>query len=159
MLSRRSLSHQPSASCCALLTALLLLAAPVDLSSHHGCMDGAEKAQQELQFVWSRPQTAEIRCSRDALCRTGRRPSASCCALLTALLLLAVPVDLSSHHGCVDGAEKAHQELQFVWHAEFPEPPWLHTHAQPAKRRKLEQSVQRVGGHSRNPPRGTFGAG
>jgi hypothetical protein len=51
---------------------LLLLAVPVDLSSHHGCVDGAEKAHEELQFVWRRPQTAEIRCSRDALCRTGR---------------------------------------------------------------------------------------
>ena len=40
--------------------------------------------------------------------------AASFCALLTASLLLAVPVDLSSHHGCVDGVEKTHGELQFV---------------------------------------------
>ena len=33
------------------------------------------------------------------------------CALLTALLLPAVPVDLSSHHSCIGGAEKAHREL------------------------------------------------
>ena len=33
------------------------------------------------------------------------------CALLTALLLLAVPVDLSSHHSCIGGVEKAHREL------------------------------------------------
>ena len=67
-------SHWPSASFCALLTALLLLAVPVDLSSHHSCIGGAEKAHRELQFAWRRPQTAEIRCSRDALCRTGRQP-------------------------------------------------------------------------------------
>ena len=72
----RRLKRTMSCSSCALLTTLLLLDVPVDLSSHHGCMDGAEKAHQELQFVWSRPQTAEIRCSRDALCRTGRQPAA-----------------------------------------------------------------------------------
>jgi hypothetical protein len=67
------LSHRPSVSFRALLTALLLLAVPVDLSSHHSCISGVEKAHGELQFVWRRPQTAEIRCSRDALCRTGRQ--------------------------------------------------------------------------------------
>ena len=67
LLSRRSLSHRPSASCCALLTALLLLAVPVDLSSHHGCVDGAEKAHEELQFVWRRPQTAETRSTHSSL--------------------------------------------------------------------------------------------
>ena len=55
-----------AASFCALLTAPLLLAVPADPSSHHGCVDGVEKAYQELQFVWRRPRTAEIRCSRGA---------------------------------------------------------------------------------------------
>ena len=60
LLSRRSLSHRPSTSFCALLTALLLLAVPVDLSSHHSCISGVEKAHGELQFVWRRPQTPKI---------------------------------------------------------------------------------------------------
>ena len=66
MPSRRSVSHRPSARCCTRLTAPLLLAVPADPSSHHGCVDGVEKAYQELQFVWRRPRTAEIRCSRGA---------------------------------------------------------------------------------------------
>ena len=65
-----------AASFCALLTAPLLLAVPADPNSHHSCVDGVEKAYRELQFVWRRPRTAEIRCSRDALCRTGRQPAA-----------------------------------------------------------------------------------
>ena len=60
LLSRRSLSHRPSVSFCALLTALLLLTVPVDLSSHHSCISGVEKAHGELQFVWRRPQTPKI---------------------------------------------------------------------------------------------------
>jgi hypothetical protein len=55
-----------AASFCARLTTPLLLAVLADLSSHHGCVDGVEKAYRELQFVWRRPRTAEIRCSRDA---------------------------------------------------------------------------------------------
>ena len=37
------------------------------LSSHRGCIDRVEKAHRELQFAWRRSQTAEIRCSRNAL--------------------------------------------------------------------------------------------
>jgi hypothetical protein len=61
-----------------------------------------------------------------------RTMSCSSCALLTALLLLAAPVDLSSHHGCMDGAAKAHQELQFVQRAEFREPPRVEAARRPA---------------------------
>ena len=56
-----------------LLSALLLVVVVAGLSSHHSCIGGVEKAHGELQFVLRRPQTAEIRCSRDALCRTGRQ--------------------------------------------------------------------------------------
>ena len=52
--------HMMAASLCALLTAPLLLAVPVDLSSHHSCISGVEKAHGELQFVWRRPQTPKI---------------------------------------------------------------------------------------------------
>ena len=68
------LALSSAASFCALLTALLLLAVPVDLSDRHSCIGGVEKAHRELQFVWRRPQTAEIRCSRNALCTTDRQP-------------------------------------------------------------------------------------
>ena len=50
-------------------------------------------------------------CLARATGRLKRTMSCSSCALLTALLLLAVPVDLSSHHSCIGGVEKAHREL------------------------------------------------
>ena len=57
-----------------LLTALLLPAVVAELSDHHGCLSRGEKADSKLQFVSRRPLTAEIRCSRGALVRTGQQP-------------------------------------------------------------------------------------
>ena len=67
--------HTLAASFCALLTALPLLFVPGHLSIHHDCIGGIEKAHRELQFVWRRPQTAEIRCSRNALVSTDLHPA------------------------------------------------------------------------------------
>ena len=67
--------HTPAASFRALLTALPLLFVPGHLSSHHGCIGGVEKAHRELQFVPRRPQTPEIRCSRNALRSTDLHPA------------------------------------------------------------------------------------
>ena len=67
--------HTPAASFCALLTALPLLFVPEHLSSHYSCIGGVEKAHRELQFVRRRPQTPEIRCSRNALCSNDLHPA------------------------------------------------------------------------------------
>jgi len=60
---QQPLMRMPAASFCALPTALLLPVVLADLSSHHDCVDGTEKAHRELQFACRRPQTPEIRCS------------------------------------------------------------------------------------------------
>ena len=59
--------HTPAASFCAHLTALPLLAVVTGIRGHHSCIVGAEKTHMELQFARRRSQTAEIRCSRNAL--------------------------------------------------------------------------------------------
>ena len=59
--------HTPAASFCAFLTVLPPLSVPGHLTSHHSCIGGVEKAHRELWFAWRRSQTAEIRCSRNAL--------------------------------------------------------------------------------------------
>ena len=66
--------HTPAASFCAHLTALPLLAVVTGIRGHHSCVGGVKKAHRELQFARRRPQTAEIRCSRNALCTTDRQP-------------------------------------------------------------------------------------
>ena len=71
---QQSHMHTPAASFCACLTALPLMDAATGITVNHSCIGRVEKAHRELQFVWRRPQTAEIRCSRNALCTTDRQP-------------------------------------------------------------------------------------
>ena len=65
MLSRRSLSHRPSASFCARLTTPLLLAVLADLSSHHGCVDGVDCIYGEIA---PRPACPSPCCARKPRC-------------------------------------------------------------------------------------------